>query len=323
MKNVEIIGTGSYVPPHIRSNEFFEKVGSSDQWIKEKLGIHERRIALDETTSDLASKAAIEAIRDAGLSPNDIDLIVVATATPDRQAPSCACFVQKKINAINAVAFDISAVCSGALYAVCTAMQFVKTGVYKNVLVIGADTFSTITDWSRRDSVFFGDGAGAIILSGTNEDKGFIDFSMHTDSVGLDHFTIPGGGAEQPSSLQTIDSGSHFWQMDGQEIYKTAIDVLPKSINKLLEKNKLTIEDIHCLLPHQPSIRILKDIAASIGMPFDRVKTNMDRYANTSGGTIPIVLDEVRKGEGFKPGEIVLMASIGAGMTWATALYKW
>lgn len=323
MKNVEIIGTGSYVPPHIRSNEFFEKVGSSDQWIKEKLGIHERRIALDETTSDLASKAAIEAIRDAGLSPNDIDLIVVATATPDRQAPSCACFVQKKINAINAVAFDISAVCSGALYAVCTAMQFVKTGVYKNVLVIGADTFSTITDWSRRDSVFFGDGAGAIILSGTNEDKGFIDFSMHTDSVGLDHFTIPGGGAEQPSSLQTIDSGSHFWQMDGQEIYKTAIDVLPKSINKLLEKNKLTIEDIHCLLPHQPSIRILKDIAASICMPFDRVKTNMDRYANTSGGTIPIVLDEVRKREGFKPGQIVLMASIGAGMTWATALYKW
>ncbi|MDG1709591.1 MAG: 3-oxoacyl-ACP synthase, partial [Schleiferiaceae bacterium] len=168
MKNVEIIGTGSYAPPHIRSNEFFEKVGSSDQWIKEKLGIHERRIALDETTSDLASKAAIEAIRDAGLSPNDIDLIVVATATPDRQAPSCACFVQKKINAINAVAFDISAVCSGALYAVCTAMQFVKTGVYKNVLVIGADTFSTITDWSRRDSVFFGDGAGAIILSRTN-----------------------------------------------------------------------------------------------------------------------------------------------------------
>ena len=323
MKNVEIIGTGSYVPPHIRSNEFFEKVGSSDQWIKEKLGIHERRIALDETTSDLASKAAIEAVRDAGLSPNDIDLIVVATATPDRQAPSCACFVQKKINAINAVAFDISAVCSGALYAVCTAVQFVKTGVYKNVLVLGADTFSTITDWSRRDSVFFGDGAGAISLSGTNEDKGFIDFSMHTDSVGLDHFTIPGGGAEQPSSLQTIDSGSHFWQMDGQEIYKTAIDVLPKSINKLLEKNKLTIEDIHCLLPHQPSIRILKDIAASIGMPFDRVKTNMDRYANTSGGTIPIVLDEVRKREGFKPGQIVLMASIGAGMTWATALYKW
>lgn len=323
MKNVEIIGTGSYVPPHIRSNEFFEKVGSSDQWIKEKLGIHERRIALDETTSDLASKAALEAISDANLSPNDIDLIVVATATPDRQAPSCACFVQKKINAINAVAFDISAVCSGALYAVCTAMQFVKTGVYKNVLVVGADTFSTITDWSRRDSVFFGDGAGAIILSGTIEDKGFIDFSMHTDSVGLDHFTIPGGGAEQPSSLQTIDSGSHFWRMDGQEIYKTAIDVLPKSINKLLEKNKLTIEDIHCLLPHQPSIRILKDIAAAIGMPFERVKTNMDRYANTSGGTIPIVLDEVRKGEGFKSGEIVLMASIGAGMTWATALYKW
>tara|TARA_B100001059_G_scaffold34673_1_gene27823 strand:- start:10 stop:981 length:972 start_codon:yes stop_codon:yes gene_type:complete len=323
LKNVIIKGTGSYAPPHVRSNDFFEKVGSSDHWIREKLGIHERRIALGETTSDLAAKAGIKAIRDAKLKTEDIDLIVVATATPDRQAPSCACFVQKKIKAINAVAFDISAVCSGALYAICTAMQFVKTGVYNNILVIGADTFSTITDWSRRDSVFFGDGAGALVLSGTFENKGFIDFSMHTDSVGLDHFTIPGGGAEQPSSPQTIDSGSHFWQMDGQEIYKTAIDVLPKSINKLLEKNKLTIEEINCLLPHQPSIRILKDIAALIGMPFERVKTNMDRYANTSGGTIPIVLDEVRKGEGFKPGEIVLMASIGAGMTWATAIYKW
>lgn len=221
------------------------------------------------------------------------------------------------------MAFDISAVCSGALYAICTAMQFIKTGVYNNVLVIGADTFSTITDWSRRDSVFFGDGAGALILSGTSDNKGFIDFSMHTDSVGLNHFTIPGGGAELPSSIETVDSGSHFWQMNGQEIYSTAVDVLPKSINKLLEKNNLKINDIDFLLPHQPSIRILKDIAALIGMPFEKVKTNMDRYANTSGGTIPIVLDEVRKNEGFRPGQIVLFASIGAGMTWATAIYKW
>ena len=186
---------------------FFENIGSSDKWIYENLGIKERRISKGETTSDLAYKAGLAAIEDAGLEPNDIDLIILATATADRLAPSCACFVQEKLSAKNAVAFDISAVCSGALFATSTGVQFIKSGMYKKVLVIGADTFSNITDWSRRDAVFFGDGAGAILLSDTNEDKGFIDFILHTDGRGKEHFTIPGGGSEKPSSKDSFDKG--------------------------------------------------------------------------------------------------------------------
>ncbi|MGB0950228.1 MAG: ketoacyl-ACP synthase III, partial [Marinirhabdus sp.] len=189
MINAYIRGTGSYAPDRVVKNDFFENVGSSDKWIYENLGIKERRISTGETTSDLAHKAGEAAIGNANLQPSDIDLIIVATATADRLAPACACFVQEKLGAKNAVAFDISAVCSGALFAIATAVQYIKTGMYKNVLVIGADTFSIITDWSRRDSVFFGDGAGAIVLSATAEDKGFIDFLLHTDGRGKDHFT--------------------------------------------------------------------------------------------------------------------------------------
>jgi 3-oxoacyl-[acyl-carrier-protein] synthase-3 len=178
MINAYIRGTGSYAPQNIVKNNFFESVGSSDKWIYENLGIKERRISTGETTSDLAYEAGLAAINDAGLLPSDIDLIILATATADRLAPSCACFVQEKLEAKNAVAFDISAVCSGALFATSTGVQYIKSGMYKNVLVIGADTFSTITDWTRRDAVFFGDGAGAFVLSATTEDKGFLDFIL-------------------------------------------------------------------------------------------------------------------------------------------------
>ena len=210
MINAFIRGTGSYAPKNIVKNDFFQNVGSSDKWIYENLGIKERRISLGETTSELAYKASLAAIEDAGILPGEIDLIILATATADRQAPSCACFVQEKLAANNAVAFDISAVCSGALYAAAIGVQFIKSGMYKNVLVIGADTFSNITDWSRRDAVFFGDGAGAILLSDTTEDKGFIDFILHTDGTGKEHFTIPAGGSEIPPSQESIDNRQHF-----------------------------------------------------------------------------------------------------------------
>ncbi|WP_040253335.1 beta-ketoacyl-ACP synthase III [Psychroserpens mesophilus] len=323
MINAYIKGTGSYAPENIVKNDFFETVGSSDTWIFENLGIKERRISTGETTSDLAYKAGLLAIEDANLSPNDIDLIILATATADRLAPSCACFVQDKLDAKNAVAFDISAVCSGALFATSTAVQYIKSGMYKNVLVIGADTFSNITDWSRRDAVFFGDGAGAIVISATTEDKGFIDFILHTDGSGKEHFTIPAGGSEQPASTETANSGGHFFQMNGPEVYKTAIDVLPKCINEILSKNERTIEEVKYLLPHQPSIKILQEVARRVEMPFEKVKTNMDKYANTSGGTIPIILDETLKTNEFENGDLLLFAAVGAGWTWGTALYKW
>ena len=323
MINAFIKGTGSYAPKNIVKNDFFETVGSSDKWIYENLGIKERRISTGETTSDLAYKAGLLAIEDANLLPSDIDLIILATATADRLAPSCACFVQEKLNATNAVAFDISAVCSGALFATSTAVQYIKSGMYKNVLVIGADTFSTITDWTRRDAVFFGDGAGAIVLSDTTESKGFIDFILHTDGTGKEHFTIPAGGSEKPASTDTTNSGGHFFQMNGQEVYKTAIDVVPKCITEILSKNEHTIDEIKFLLPHQPSIKILQEVAKRVDLPFEKVKTNMDRYANTSGGTIPIILDETLKNNQFENGDLLLFAAVGAGWTWGTALYKW
>ncbi len=323
MINAYIKGTGSYAPKNVVKNDFFESVGSSDKWIYENLGIKERRISTGETTSDLAYQAGLIAIQDAGLQVEDIDLIIIATATPDRLAPSCACFVQEKLNATNAVAFDISAVCSGALFATATAVQYIKSGMFKNVLVIGADTFSTITDWNRRDAVFFGDGAGALVLSHTTQDKGFQDFILKTDGTGKEHFTIPAGGSEKPTSIDTLSSGEHYFKMNGSQVYKTAIDVVPKCIDEILSKNNCSIDQIKYLLPHQPSIRILQEVARRVGLPFEKVKTNMDRYANTSGGTIPIILDETLKENTFEAGDLLLFAAVGAGWTWGTALYKW
>lgn len=323
MPNVFISGTGAYVPPKIVPNSFFEKVGSSDEWIYNKLGIKERRIVENEATSDLAYKAGLDAVENANLKVEDIDLIIVATTTPDRQAPSCACFVQEKMKAFNAVAFDVAAVCSGALFTISVGYQFVKNNVYNNVLVIGADTFSNIIDWERRDSVFFGDGAGALVLSKTEENKGFIDFNLHSDGRGKEHFTIPGGGSETPASPETLENRMHYFQMNGKEVFDTATKVVPDSIHELLNKNDTSVEDISFMIPHQPSIGILKTIAKKINMPFEKVMTNMDRYANTSGGTIPLVLDEVHKANKFQKGDLVLFAAVGAGWTWGTALYKW
>ena len=323
MQNAYIKGTGSYAPQNTVKNDFFEKVGSTDEWIFSHLGIKERRISTGETTSDLAYKAGLLAVENANLTVEDIDLIIVATATADRPAPSCACFVQEKMKASKAVAFDVSAVCSGALFTISIGVQFIKTGMYNNVLIIGADTFSNITDWSRRDSVFFGDGAGAMVLSGTNEDKGFIDFVLHSDGTGKEHFTILGGGSENPTSQETLDKKMHFFQMNGKEVYNTATKVVPICIKEILQKNKMNITNVDFMIPHQPSVRILEEIARKINLPFDKVKTNMDRYANTSGGTIPIILDEVHRNNEFKSGNILLFAAVGAGWTWGTALYKW
>lgn len=322
MKRAFIKGTGSYTPPKILKNDFFEAVGSSDEWIFKNLGIKERRIVDGEVTSDLASKAALKALEMAGVSANDVHLIIVATSTPDRQAPSTACFVQEKIGAPNAVAFDISAVCSGGLYGLAIGCQFIETGLYKNVLVIGADTFSTITDWSRKDSVFFGDGAGAILLSATEEDKGFFDFKLHADGTGKFHFNIPAGGCEIPASEETIKQGLHYFQMNGKEVFETATKVLPECITEILEANHLESKDVDWVIPHQPSIKILQKVAEKVNIPFEKVMTNMDKYANTSGGTIPIVLDETIRSGKIKKGDTMLFAAVGSGWTWGTALYK-
>jgi 3-oxoacyl-[acyl-carrier-protein] synthase III len=325
VRNVKIIGTGSFVPENIYTNEYLETfLSTSSKWIYENLGIKERRIASKhEATSDLAWKAGLNAIENAGLTKDDIDLIIVATATPDRMAPSTACIVQDKLQAYNAVAFDIAAVCSGFLFGMSVASQYIASGVYDNVLVIGADTFSKITDWKRRDAVFFGDGAGAAVISHSNVTGGFLAYRLYSDGTGKNHFTIPAGGSDIPASHKTVEDGKHFFEMNGKAVFETGTVVLPKAINQVLDDTGLTIDDIDLMIPHQPSIKILQKTAEIIGLPFDKVMTNMDKYANTSGGTLPILLDEVNREGKIKTGNFILFAAVGSGWTYGAAIIKW
>jgi 3-oxoacyl-[acyl-carrier-protein] synthase-3 len=325
VRNVKIIGTGSYTPEMVYTNQYLETIiQTSDAWIQENLGIKERRIAAkNQCTSDLALEAAKKAIEDAGLTKDDIDLIIVATATPDRLAPSTAAIVQDKLKAYNAVAFDISAVCSGFMYGMSVASQFIAAGVYDNVLLIGADTFSRVTDWKRRDAVFFGDGAGAAVFSNGNVTEGFLAFRLYTDGRGKWSYTIPAGGSEIPASEETVKNGLHYFQMNGRAVYETATQVLPIAIKQVLDDTGLTINDIDYLIPHQPSIKILEKTAEIIGLPWEKVMTNMDKYANTSGGTIPILLDEVNRSGKLKKGDTLLFAAVGSGWTYGASILKW
>jgi len=325
VRNVKIIGTGSYLPEIIYTNKFLEDIVSTNaQWVESTLGIKERHIASDhQATSDLAYQAGRNAIINAKLKPEDIELIIVATSTPDRLAPSTACFVQDKLKAYNSVAFDIAAVCSGFLFGMSVASQYIASGVYDNVLVIGADTFSKITDWTKRDCVFFGDGAGAAVLSHANSDEGFLAFRLYSDGRGKYNFTVPAGGSEKPASIKTVEERLHYFQMNGKEVFNSATSLLPLAIMKVLEDTGLTVNDIDYMIPHQPSIGILKKTAEIVGLPFEKVMTNMDKYANTSGGTIPILLDEVNRAGKLKNGNIILFVAIGAGWTWGASIIKW
>ena len=325
IRNVRILGTGSYTPDKIYTNEYLASIiDTKAAWIENTLGIKERRIASDgQATSDLATEAARSAIENAGLENKDIDLIIVATATPDRLAPSTACFVQQNLENCSAVAFDISAVCSGFLFAMSVGCQYISSNVYNNVLVIGADTFSKITDWTRRDAVFFGDGAGAVVLTHASDEKGFISFRLYSDGDGAEKFTIPAGGSRHPATKETINKNLHTFRMDGHAVFETATRALPRAINQVLEDSNYDIDDIDYMIPHQPSIGILKKTAEIIGLPFEKVMTNMDKYANTSGGTIPILLDEVNRAGKLVPDTTVLFAAVGSGWTYGAAILRW
>lgn len=324
--NVKITGTGMCVPDMRVSNHLLEGMcpAVNPEWTYNTLGIRERRIAKSyQHTSDLAASAGTMAIENAGLLVEDIDMIIVTTITPDRQAPSTACITQRKIGAYNAVCFDVAAVCSGFLYGMVIASQFIASKAYKNILVIGADIFSSITDYSRRDCVFFGDGAGAAVLSATTP-HGFFDFDMHSDGSGWEAFTVVGGGTEIPvtkeNMIQFVNDYKYF-SMDGRAVFDTATRVLPESINSLLAKNKMTVDDITMLIPHQPSIGILKKTAETLGLPFEKVKHNMEYYANTSAGTIPILLHETFPS--IKRDDIVVFAAVGSGWTWGSIIMQW
>jgi 3-oxoacyl-[acyl-carrier-protein] synthase III len=325
VRNVRISGTGSYTPENIYTNEYLETLAPTNaEWVRKNVGIRERRIASpDQCTSDLAAAAGLKAIENSGLQVDEIDLIIVATATPDRIAPSTAAIVQDKIKAYNSVAFDIAAVCSGFLFGMSVASQFIASGFYDNVLVIGADTFSRITDWTSRDCIFFGDGAGAAVITHADTDSGFLAFRLYTDGRGKWNFTVPAGGSEMPASDLTIKNGLHFFQMNGKAVFETGTEVLSRAIIQVLNDTGLKIDDIDYMIPHQPSIKVLEKTAELIGLPFEKVMTNMDRYANTSGGTIPILLDEVNRAGKLKKGTTILFAAVGAGWTYGASILKW
>jgi 3-oxoacyl-[acyl-carrier-protein] synthase-3 len=309
IRNVSILGTGGYVPLTVLTNAALaEKVPTSPEWVANTLGIKERRIVkAGEYTSDLASRAALDALADARLSPFAIDLIIVATATPDKPAPSTACIVREKIKAYNAAAFDLNAVCTGFIYGLTTAAQFISSGMYDNILVIGADTFSRETDWTKRDCVFFGDGAGAVVLS-RSLTGGFFAANLYADSHDMDGFYI--------------DKGACF-TMDGKKVYENALSVLPSAIKHALNEVCLTPEDIDHVIPHQPSLTMLQHIFAKAGIPFNKVHTNMAKYANTVGATVPLLLNELNKSNKLKAGDTLLLVAIGSGWTYGTILLRW
>jgi 3-oxoacyl-[acyl-carrier-protein] synthase-3 len=279
--------------------------------VEQNLGVWERHIAEpDEQTSDLAARAGLAAIDAAGLDRNDIDLVIVATATPDRMAPSTACIAQSKMGiANNCPAFDVSAVCSGFIYGMSIGAHFVEVGTYRRVLVVGADTFSKITDWRRRDCVFFGDGAGAVVIERNPAGDGFFSSLLFADGKGMDCFTVY--------------PGASTFTMDAKAVYQSATTVLPQAIRDLLCMNQISLDDVAMIIPHQPSIRVLMRTAELLDVPFSKVRTNLRGHANTAGATVPLLLDQLHRGGAIHPGQMLLFAAVGAGWTWGAALYRW
>ena len=327
--SVKISGTGSYLPDKILSNEDLEKiVDTSDEWITTRTGIKERRIAADtQSTSDLATEAAVDAMADAKLTSDEIDLIIVATISPDAFFPSTACYVQKNIGAINALCFDVSAACSGFLYAMQIAENFISSGQRKNALIIGAEKLSSMVDWEDRNTcVLFGDGAGAAILTGDKENEGskkILASVLGSDGRQTDILHVPGGGSACPITPDNADQKLNAIRMQGREVYKYAVNAMRRAAEQVLEKSNMEVEDVDKLIPHQANLRIIEAITDRMGIPSDRTFVNLDKYGNTSAAAVAIALDEANKTQSIKKDDIVLLVAFGAGLTWASSLLKW
>lgn len=313
LNSMKIVSSGIGLPNRILTNAEIKKNINPNidiDWVDQKLGIKERRIAHSDTfTSDLAVSAATQCLERANVGVNEVDLIIVATATPDFQAPSTACIVQGKMGINNAFAFDVSAVCSGFLYGLSTASMFIQAGQVKKALVIGADTFSKITDWTRRDCVFFGDGAGAVLLESDNQNKGLFDCELFSD------------GAKH--NVWKIGRGEEHFVMDANGVYENACRAVPQCIERLLDRHNLTQEDISVVVPHQPSNNLLHAISDKVDVPINKFRINLDKYANTAGATIPIALSEAIDDAAFEKDDLVLFAAAGAGFTAGAAIYRW
>jgi 3-oxoacyl-[acyl-carrier-protein] synthase-3 len=323
----KISALGTYVPPRILSNADLEKmVETSDDWILERTGIRERHL-VDKgvATSDLAVEAAKKVLAERGLKATDVEVILVATVTPDMLFPSTACLVQDKLGAKGAWGFDLSAACSAFLYALQTGAQYVSTGMHKRVLVIGSDVMSSIIDYTDRATcVIFGDGAGAVLLEPADEDSvGLIDYLHEVDGSGACSLYMPGGGSLHPSTRETVDKKMHYVHQDGQAVFKFAVRKQTELCQKLLERNGLKGSDIDAFIPHQANRRIIMATADRLGLKPESIIVNIDRYGNTTAGTIPLAMDTARQEGKLKKGSLVLLASVGAGFTVGATLLRW
>lgn len=326
MKKAGIIGMGGYVPERVLDNLEMEKiVDTTDEWITSRTGIRQRRIASDsQATSDLAVEAAREALVSAGIKADELDLIIVATLTPDSNMPSTACIVQDKIGATRAAAFDLGAACSGFVYGLITGAQFIQTGAYKKILVIGAETMSRVLDWNDRGTcVLFGDGAGAAVLAEVGEDEGITSFELGSDGSGAEFLIIPAGGSRMPATCDVVKERLNCLKMAGPEVFKFAVRIMADSAKRVVESAGLEMNDIDIMIPHQANTRIIESSSKRLAMPEEKMFVNLDKYGNMSGASIPFALYEAQKSGRIKKGDNVLMVGFGAGLTWGAVVLKW
>lgn len=325
-KRVGIIGLGHYLPERVVTNADLERmVDTSDEWITTRTGIKQRRLADKGTaTSDIAALAAAEALKDAGLNPKDLELIIVGTITPDMQFPSTACFVQAKIGAAGAAAFDVSAACSGFIYAIAVAEGLIKTGQYKNALVIGAEVLSSIVDWQDRNTcVLFGDGAGAAVLAPVDE-GGILSVHLGADGNGAELLNVPAGGSRIPADIDTVKNKMHYLKMSGNEVFKLAVKAMADAADKAAKKAGITsVEGIDLIIPHQANIRILMAVANRLKLPESKLFLNVEKYGNMSSASTAVALYEAVKTGKVKKGDNILLVAFGAGLTWAGSVIKW
>ncbi len=326
LRTASIIGTGSYAPDHVMTNADLEKlVETSDEWIKSRTGIRERRIAGPEMlTSEMAARASQAAIENAGIKAEEIDLIICATVTPDMFFPNTACFVQTKIGAVNAACFDLSAACSGFLFGVETARQYIASGTYRTVLVIGADKLSSIVDWTDRNTcILFGDGAGAAILQHREGSRGILATRMGSNGKLADILYIPGGGSACPVTPANVDEKPATIRMNGRETYKHAVTAMVEASQQVLADAGLSSSEVTCFIPHQANLRIIEAIADRLNVSMDHFYINLDRYGNTSAAAVAIALDEAARSGRFQRGDKILMVVFGGGLTWASSVVEW
>lgn len=321
-----ITGWGMAVPQRVVTNdELAQRIDTSDEWIRSRTGIRERRIASDEQTSaSLGTEAAQRALDMARLNPADLELIIVATSSPEYIFPATACLIQDRLGASKAGAFDLLAACSGFIYALNMGTQAIRTGAVKNALIIGAETLSRIVDWNDRNTcVLFGDGAGAFVLQASPEQGGLISAVMRSDGSGGDLLILPGGGSRIPATQKSVQAGLHYLQMNGREVFRFASRVLTQATEEAVKKAQLTLDDIQLVIPHQANQRIIESALRSLNFPMERCVINLDRYGNTSTASIPIATCEAVQQGRLKPGDKVVFVGFGAGLTWGAAVVVW